>query len=245
MNTRLVCDTKNQVLVLFGGDSQSHYLADTWIYDLRNRTWRKSKALGGPGPRAGHFTVYDPDTGWVIIGGGYNLRDLTDMWAYDGAADRWQRLAGEVPTGFYVTADIAPERRLIILVTNTRAPGDTMTCNVLYPVRTTYGYRIDSGTIVRSEASAISEQPSMPKRPPPESADATSAVRRQVQASRLNALPHNRWVLLREPGRLAPTRTWGSATARRRPRASLSPPPRLRWPGSIAGRSQWTWCTRG
>jgi len=212
MNTRLVCDTKNQVLVLFGGDSQSHYLADTWIYDLRNRTWRKSKALGGPGPRAGHFTVYDPATGWVIIGGGYNLSDLTDMWAYDAAADRWQRLAGEVPTGFYVTADIAPERRLIILVTNTRAPGDTMTCNVLYPVRTTYGYRIDSGTIVRSEASAISEQLSMPKRPPPESADATSAVRRQVQASRLNALPHNRWVLLREPGRLAPTRTWGSAT---------------------------------
>jgi hypothetical protein len=31
--------------------------------------------------------VYDPATGWVIVGGGYNRRDLTDMWAYDTAAE--------------------------------------------------------------------------------------------------------------------------------------------------------------
>lgn len=212
MNTRLVCDTKNQALVLFGGDSQSHYLADTWIYDLRNGTWRKSKALGGPEARAGHFTVYDPLTGWVIVGGGYNLRDLTDMWAYDAAQDRWWRLAGEVPTGFYITADMAPERRLIVLVTNTKKPDDTMTCNVLYPVRTTYGYRVDAEAAVRSASLPVSEQPPMPKRPPPENTDATSAARQQVQAARLASLPDNRWVLLSAPGSLAPTRTWGSAT---------------------------------
>jgi hypothetical protein len=74
MNTRLVCDTKNQQLVLFGGDAQSHYLADTWIFDLKTRTWRQSKAASGPEARAGHFTVYDPETGWVIIGGGYNQK---------------------------------------------------------------------------------------------------------------------------------------------------------------------------
>jgi hypothetical protein len=42
MNTRLVCDTKNQQLVVFGGDAQSHYLSDTWILDLKTRTWRQS-----------------------------------------------------------------------------------------------------------------------------------------------------------------------------------------------------------
>ena len=113
MNMRMVCDTRNQVLVLFGGDAQSHYLADTWLYDLKTRTWRASKAAAGPEARAGHFTVYDPVTGWVLIGGGYNHKDLADMWAYDAVADRWQRLLGQVPTGFYITGDIAPESRLI------------------------------------------------------------------------------------------------------------------------------------
>ena len=69
---------------------------------------------------------------------GTTVVDLTDMWAYDPAGDRWQRLKGEVPTGFYLSADIAPEKRLIVLVTSTRTPGDTMACNILYPVRTTY-----------------------------------------------------------------------------------------------------------
>ena len=44
MYSRLVCDTKNSALVLFGGDGQSHYLADTWQFDLKNRNWRPSRA---------------------------------------------------------------------------------------------------------------------------------------------------------------------------------------------------------
>ena len=62
MASRLVTDTRNGVLVLFGGDGQTRYLADTWIFDLKTRAWRQSKAAGPP-PRAGHFTVYDPETG--------------------------------------------------------------------------------------------------------------------------------------------------------------------------------------
>src|SRR6266849_5527567 len=92
MNTRMITDTRNQVLVLFGGDGQSHYLADTWLFDLKSRTWHESRAPG-PEARAGHFSVYDSETGWMIIGGGYNRRDLTDMWAYDAREDRWRKLA--------------------------------------------------------------------------------------------------------------------------------------------------------
>ena len=40
MNTRIVTDMKNGVLVVFGGDAQKAYLADTWIFDL------KEQALG-------------------------------------------------------------------------------------------------------------------------------------------------------------------------------------------------------
>jgi hypothetical protein len=202
MNSRLVTDRRNQVLVLFGGDGQSHYLADTWLFDLKTRTWRQSKTPGAPEARAGHFTVYDPDTGWVIIGGGYNQRDLTDMWAYDPGEDRWRRLAGEVPVGFYLTADVAPERGAIVLATSTRKPGDRMSCNILFPVRTTYTYTIDRAAVVRT-AEAPPQQP-LPKRPVETPGRGESIA--------FDKVPPNRWVRVDGAGRNAPTRTWGSAT---------------------------------
>jgi len=209
MSMRMVCDPRRQLLVLFGGDSQSHYLADTWLYDLRTRTWRVSKAQSGPEARAGHFTIYEPESGWVIIGGGYNHKDLTDMWAYDPGEDRWRKLVGNVPMGFYLSADLAPEDRTIVLVTNTRRPRDTMTCNILYPVRTTYAYRIGRENWVQSE-SVPPHQTSMLK-----GLRAAGEVREQdtkKQEERLRNLPANQWVELANPGREAPVRTWGSAT---------------------------------
>ncbi len=202
MNTRMVTDTRNQVLVLFGGDGQSHYLADTWLYDLKSREWRLSKAPGGPEARAGHFTVYDPQTGWVIIGGGYNRRDLTDMWAYDARGDLWVRLTGAVPVGFYLTADIDPESRTLVLATSNQKPGDRMTCNVLFPVRTTYTYRIDAKNIIRP--GLVAPQKALPKR--------ESNNQNPGKIIDLEGLPPDRWVLIEAPGRAAPTRTWGSAT---------------------------------
>jgi hypothetical protein len=206
MNSRMVCDTRNDQLVLFGGDGQSHYLADTWIFDLKTRRWRQSSAPGGPEPRAGHFTVYDPDTGWTIIGGGYNRVDLADMWAYDPAGDSWKKLKGEVPTGFYLSADIAPEKRLIVLVTSTRTPGDQTACNILYPVRTTYGYRIDKEIVVHSDAGIQPHEP-MPKRQKGGEAAALPGPKGPD-----SSIPINQWVLLNQDGQAAPTRTWGSAT---------------------------------
>ena len=212
MNMRLVCDTAQQVLVLFGGDGQSHYLADTWLYDLRSRVWKKSQSTKGPAARAGHFTVYDPQTGWVIIGGGYNRQDLTDMWAYDAKQDLWQRIEGEVPVGFYLSADIAPEKRLIVLTTSTRASGDSTSCNTLYPVRTTYAYRLEKEGIVCSASSIESPQP-MAKRAPEELQEGggSERSRRAAQAKRVADIPFNQWIHLENPGRVAPTRSWGSA----------------------------------
>jgi Galactose oxidase, central domain len=218
MNTRIVTDTRNGMLVLFGGDSQQAYLADTWLFDLRTRAWKKSAAAGPPA-RAGHFTVYDPETGLVIVGGGYNRGDLSDMWGYDAARDRWQRLAGEVPAGFYLSADLAPDRRLIVLVSSTRAPDDRMTCNILFPVRTTYAFRIDAasltapGAALTANGGAPAANGPLPKRAPDQMRGVEpDAARRAGQAARLENLPDNRWVLLDAPGRVAPARTWGSAT---------------------------------
>ncbi len=213
MCTRLVCDTKNKVLVMFGGDGQSHYLADTWVYDTRNRNWRMSKASGGPPARAGHFTVYDPGTGWVIIGGGYNRQNLTDMWAYDAAGDRWMKLKGEAPTGWHVAADIAPEESLIVLATADRKKGDTMGCNAIYPVRTTYAFKVAKSGLVDSAVKPMPQE-ALLKRPAEAATAGTKpdAKRRREQIERLNNLPANVWVLFANPGRAAPLRTWGACT---------------------------------
>ncbi len=213
MCTRLVCDTKNEVLVVFGGDGQREYLADTWIYDTRTRQWRESKSPGGPPPRAGHFTVYDPETGWVIIGGGYNRRALTDMWAYDASRDLWLKLKGEVPAGWYVTADIVPDESLIVLTTSNKREGDTMDCNEIYPVRTTYAFKIRQEGLV--EETVLPEaQENMLKRSIDEATSGTlpDPARRRAQLDRLKNMPVNQWILLSDPGRVAPLRTWGSCS---------------------------------
>jgi len=213
MASRLVCDTKNKVLVIFGGDAQSAYLADTWIYDTRTRKWRVSKAVGSPPPRAGHFTVYDPRSGWVIIGGGYNRESLTDMWAYDAGADRWFKLKSEVPVGWYVTADIKPDESLIILTTSTESEKDRRGCDKLYLVRTTYAFYIDPDGLVDKEARPLKHE-KMLKRPLLQATAGTEPdpERRRAQIQRLNNMADNQWILLSGPGRIAPLRTWGSCS---------------------------------
>ena len=213
MASRLVCDTKNECLVIFGGDAQSHYLADTWIYDCRTREWRLSKAPGSPPARAGHFTVYDPGTGWVIIGGGYNREDLTDMWAYDVSGDVWLKLKGGVPAGWYVTADIMSDQGLIVLTTSTKPEDDTMGCNEIYPVRTTYAFKLKKKGLVDQEA-VPEPQEKILKRPLEEATAGTEPdpERRKAQSDRLKSMPDNQWVLLSDPGRVAPLRTWGSCS---------------------------------
>ena len=211
--SRLVCDTKNKVLVIFGGDGLTHYLADTWIYNTKTRKWKTSKAKVSPPPRAGHFTVYDSKTGWVIIGGGYNHEDLTDMWAYDAAEDKWHKLIGEVPIGWYLTADIVPNESLIILTTSTKPEDDTMNCNEIYSVRTTYAFKVDEKGIIDEKAALVRHE-KMLKRSLAEAIVGTEhdPKRRKVQTERLKSMPDNQWIRLSEPGRVAPLRTWGSCS---------------------------------
>lgn len=212
MCSRIVTDAKNQVLVVFGGDGQSHYLGDTWLFDMKERRWRQSKAPGGPPPRAGHFTVYDPDSSLTLIGGGYNRKDLTDMWAFDAAKDVWQQVSGQTPVGAYITADFDPKSRLLLLVRNTRAPNHNRSCDIHYAVRTTFAYRIDKGFTFLQDRPQKHDD--MPKRPAGQTGvkQAADSERRKAQADRLAQIPVNQWVALANPGRAAPSRTWGSAT---------------------------------
>ncbi len=213
MNTRLVYDSKHRLMVLFGGDGQSSYLADTWLFDPATHRWRKSGAPGAPPARAGHFTLFDPSTGWVIIGGGYNRQNLTDLWAYDAGADRWQKLKSEVPTGWHITADIAPRHHVILLTTASKTEGDDSTCNEIYPVRTTYAFRIEKQGLV-DRSFRPQPQAEMWKRTREEALAGTApdAARARSQSEVLRTMPANQWVLLDHPGRPGVLRTWGSCS---------------------------------
>ena len=104
-----------------------------------------------------------------------------------------------------------PTERLLVLATSNRAPGDRTGCNVLFPFRTTYGYRIAKDGLLQSPAAE--QQSAMPKRPPEETAGGTPDPNRAAaHAAVLKSLPVNQWVPLEAPGRAAPTRTWGTAT---------------------------------
>src|SRR4029077_11576150 len=108
------------------------------------------------------------------------------------------------------SADIAPEQRLILLATNNKTPGDNHSCNVLFPVRTTYAYRIDKDMIVLPDQPT--QQKSIPKRPEGPGGANPDPDRQKAQAERLRTLAVNQWTALANPVRAAPTRTWGSAT---------------------------------
>jgi len=216
MASRLVYDSRNEVMVLFGGDGQSHWLGDTWMYDPATRMWQASQAAAGPGARAGHFSVYDRLTGWVIVGGGhdgeYPEGDLTDMWAFDAGEDSWRPLKGDVPTGWYVTADVDPERSTIVLTTATESPEIQRGCDQIYPVRTTYAFKIDREGLVDGAATVGSTEARVPKRSPADAAIGAEpdAYREALQRSRLASMPGNEWTELVDPVRTAPVRTWGS-----------------------------------
>ena len=84
----------------------------------------------------------------MILGGGYNNKNLSDMWAFDTSADKWLKLKGEVPQAWYVTGDIIPDAGFIVLTTATKAKDHTRSCDEVYTVRTTYGYQIRRDGIV-------------------------------------------------------------------------------------------------
>jgi hypothetical protein len=91
----LVYDGKHRVFVMFGGRRSN----ETWIFDATSKTWRKRQPVVSPPGRSGANMAFDPDSGVIMLVGGYGEGEdqLTDMWVYDTGRDTWTRLASNVP----------------------------------------------------------------------------------------------------------------------------------------------------
>jgi Galactose oxidase, central domain len=102
-NSPLVMDSRNKVMVLFGGDHDDYTTNDTWVLDLAKRRWRRAQPKLAPGPRAGHGLVYLPECGKIALFDGYRhnstrgyrahqagLLPQRELWLYDVEADEWK-----------------------------------------------------------------------------------------------------------------------------------------------------------
>lgn len=137
LNAPMVYDPQTGKVALFGGDRWDHLCAETWLYDVKTRTWAEQRAAVSPPPRGGHALVYLPKSGKVLLLGGYEYSvgrgavykpvPQMDMWTYDVAANEWQLVkqfdakAAPTITGGYVgcqpaVAAAGPDDQVVVPV---------------------------------------------------------------------------------------------------------------------------------
>ncbi len=89
----LVTDTRNGLLVLFGGHGGDRVLADTWIFDPARNQWRQSRARNHPPPMQIPAMSFDVEHGVTLLASG---------WIYDAGRDEWRRLPLAGPKDFFL-----------------------------------------------------------------------------------------------------------------------------------------------
>lgn len=87
----MVYDPKVGLNILFGGQSFTDVLSETWGYDYASNTWKLLPALNPPDPRAWHAMTYLEQAGLIFLfGGGKSKTKFTDeTWVYDSIKGEW------------------------------------------------------------------------------------------------------------------------------------------------------------
>jgi hypothetical protein len=86
-------DTTRNEAVMFGGDTGTVALNDTWVWN--GAGWQQ-RAVAGPPARIGHAMAYDPRRDRVVLFGGlvyHGQAMLGDLWEWDGAQSTWQMVS--------------------------------------------------------------------------------------------------------------------------------------------------------
>lgn len=160
-NSPMVYDPATRKIYLFGGDHMDYLMNDTWAYDCATRAWSKRNPAIRPRPRAGHAFFRLPQSGALVLMGGYRYlsdqRYEFEMWRYDPARDDWACIRN-IPSS---------ERWPKVLFYNpgfgsvaAAGPGDTVVAlGVLTPSRYTFSpltYRMNCDASVTDAAATLS-----------------------------------------------------------------------------------------
>jgi N-acetylneuraminic acid mutarotase len=81
-------DARSDRVVLFGGDTGSAWLDDTWAYDTDADTWVEITTAEAPLPVAQQAMAYDPTADRVVLWGGADREEST-VWALDLETSTW------------------------------------------------------------------------------------------------------------------------------------------------------------
>ena len=96
---KMVYDSGSDRVVMFGGDSGSSWLEDTWLYDADSDTWTELAAgEDDPWRTAQHAMAYHPIADRVVMWGGAD-REESPVWALDVDKGVWEQLNAEPVAG--------------------------------------------------------------------------------------------------------------------------------------------------
>ena len=101
----LAADDSGRHLIVFGGrDANLVSLGDTWLFNLRIRTWTQVDG-DGPSPRFGHVVAVDQRArALYLFGGQHGDTFFNDTWRFDFESGRWRQLddgLGQAPSPRY------------------------------------------------------------------------------------------------------------------------------------------------
>jgi len=128
-NARLVYDSKNRVMVLFGGDAMDRFLADTWVFDPAALTWTEQKPAASPPPLDRYAACFIPKHGVVLLVTHSRRSRGRDnrggVWTYETAGNVWTPIKGAVPAGRmeWISCDYSPKDDVVLLTSSAGATG--------------------------------------------------------------------------------------------------------------------------
>lgn len=123
---RMAYDDTTGTAVLLTSGSLGTGASDTWTWD--GTDWTEHAAATEPSPRWQPALSYDPDTGGLILFGGsngYQGSDLADTWQWDGS--NWTALspASSAPARAAATMDYVPAAHGLVLFGSDHGATDT------------------------------------------------------------------------------------------------------------------------
>jgi hypothetical protein len=206
-NTRMVYDSRNKVMVLFGGDDQRKALNDTWVYDVVKHEWSERKPASAPLPSFQCAATYIEKHGLALFCTIDTKARAAVAWTYNAATNEWTPIKGSIPGvnagESWISCDYSAKQDAVVLTTVGAIWWATG--------RTTWLYHFDPATAADKRAGAAPGTFDFKHPEQQKSIQSASAGERKATEDKLKNLPVNQWVDANPPG-AATNKTWSDCT---------------------------------
>jgi hypothetical protein len=203
-NAPMVYDSKNRLIILFGGDDQTKGLNDTWVYDTASRTWsERTPAVAPPGVVRSAATFVSK-SGVMLMCGTDESYKTTYTWTYDAASNVWTPVTGTIPQADWISCDYSAKDDVVLLATAGFTSWEA--------ARTTYVYRLNPATAADTRAGVAPNTPNWKHTDQINSLAGAAPGDRTATENTIKNLTLNTWLdMTPTPGKAA-SKTWTDCT---------------------------------